>query len=771
MRTKLFSLLLISSFLIGSVPAHAQALEPVTPDAPVEEAQPEPTVEATDATVPEEAPATSSPVDEAPAEAPVVDETDVERVEELATEPPAFQAAEALEGPPPFMDVTGSITLPNGCIVTDASGKAHVLPQATTTEYLAACALVEAVEGELIDGFAVSDTPYGLYLTTVDGIAAGTDEYWAINVNGAEAMCGVGCLEVKAGDKVEFVLTNFKTMQQSHRLTLDVTLEDAHDNVIVPSTCTVTDSAGTTHTISGGKFLTICALEAAADEEYLSGYSVDTTQYGLYLTTLNGIKAGGDEYWAIWVNGKEAMCGVGCLEVKAGDEIEFVLTNFMTMTTSSTVDLRVIKLLTIATPPPGGGDGDNGGGSGSGPAPLAFDIDLAYDFLEKGQNKDGSWDSELVTDWSAFALGISGAPQGMKSDLISYLKREEPDFESVRDYERHALALMALGLNPYTDGPSDYIAPIVKSFDGRQIDDSSLMNDDVFGLLVLLHAGYSDGDEMIRDIVEFIVDQQNGNGSWEESVDMTAATIQILSEVRKLPGVAAAIADAEGYLRGEQKEDGGFENPFATTWALQAIAALNDDPEDWAKGEHTPLTYLEDLQEEDGGLTTTPDDYGTRAWAIAYAIPAVKGLTWDDVLRDFKKPSDTDTGNGSSEGATDGDTATTTATTTDELIAPAPDMVFVDPPMLDEIVMDAPVEAMAQVMATVAATPRTEPVARANTVAEEGVAPAAEDAEGIVAEEPRAQNQLTASVAESGAWERIAAFFAGLWSFLKGLFS
>ncbi|MEA2701590.1 MAG: hypothetical protein QOE22_299, partial [Candidatus Parcubacteria bacterium] len=465
--------------------------------------------------------------------------------------------------------------------------------------------------------------------------------------------------------------------------------------------------------------------------------------FGLYVTAVDGREADStSEYWALWHNGEYAACGIGCLPVEAGDVVSLILTTF-DQAESERTNVRVIALVETEEEPGEGTPGD-----GSGGAVQSFDLPTAYDFLKEGQDTDGSWNSELVTDWSAFALAASGAPAGMKSRLVSYLKEEEPDFESVRDYERHAMALMALGINPYTGGPSDYITPIVESFDGKQIDEPGIMNDDVFALIPLLHAGYGKEDEIIQETTAFIVDEQNGDGSWEGSVDMTAATIQALSQVRSLPGVQAALADAESYLREEQEADGGFGDPFATSWVLQAIEALGDSPADWKVGENTPLTYLAKVQAEDGGMKTTPDDYDTRAWATAYAIPAAKGLTWDDILRDFKKPVGTTT---ESEDASDGENATTT----EDVLSVAFDEPLIAPYFATSTLAIAP-----EARVTAVTTP--EPPVN-DSVTEEVT-----DADGIIETPP---NELVAGAGESGAWEWFKRMLGGFWSFVMELFS
>ena len=200
------------------------------------------------------------------------------------------------------------------------------------------------------------------------------------------------------------------------------------------------------------------------------------------------------------------------------------------------------------------------------------------------------------------------------------------------------MAMLALDINPYSEGPEDVVTPIVESFDGEQLGEARYLNDDVFALFVLLKTGYSKDDQIIKDIAAYLVDEQSANGSWI-GVDMTAAAVQALTPLSSLPGVSSALSDAEEYLRDQQEEDGGFGDAFATAWVLQAIEARGDSLESWSVGDSTPLTYLTELQEEDGGLAVTPSDSWNRAWATASAIPAAAGKTWYDLLDSVAKPS------------------------------------------------------------------------------------------------------------------------------------
>ena len=265
------------------------------------------------------------------------------------------------------------------------------------------------------------------------------------------------------------------------------------------------------------------------------------------------------------------------------------------------------------------------------------------------QNADGSFASALLTDWAAIAFGSAddtvcndtckAARQKLRLNLFS----AKPELSTITDYERHAMALISLGINPYVETGTDYITPIVGAFDGTQVGDASLVNDDIFALFQLLHAGYAKTDSMMETILAFILFKQKIDGSWEESVDLTAAAIQVLRLFPARSDATKAIERAEEFLRRSQNESGIFgSNSFSLSWMLQTIAALHQTPDDWKKSGVTPLGYLGVLQQEDGGVEPISTGADTRVWATSYAIPAALGKPWDDILGDFARPAPTE---------------------------------------------------------------------------------------------------------------------------------
>lgn len=276
---------------------------------------------------------------------------------------------------------------------------------------------------------------------------------------------------------------------------------------------------------------------------------------------------------------------------------------------------------------------NNGGSSGGGSFDEnEFSLQKAISFLILNQENGNLFGNELYNDWVAIGIAKSGnESKELKTKIVNYLKNYSFDSEIITDYERHAMALMSYGINPYDGTDIDYIKKIISSFDGDQIGESSLYNDDIFALIVLSKSGYTEEDEIIKKIVSHILSKQSSAGSWE-SVDMTSAAILGLSNFEKLNEVEEAISNGLSYIKSKQKLNGSFnDDPFSTSWAIQALSIEDNDTE-IEKG----INYLVSLQQEDGGLLEN-NILENRIWATAYATPAILELSWNDILESFER--------------------------------------------------------------------------------------------------------------------------------------
>ena len=310
-------------------------------------------------------------------------------------------------------------------------------------------------------------------------------------------------------------------------------------------------------------------------------------------------------YWSWSLNGSEAMDALNQYVLKPGDTI---LLNFV-----DPVDDTIVSS-------PGGG-----GAYIASVSKKNFSMNDALKFISSNQKEDGSFGLPMYTDWVAIGAGDSDL---IKTGLVKYIKDNDIISSVTTENERHAMALMSLGINPYTGTKINYIKKIVDSFDGEQFGDNTLINDDIFALIVLKNAGYSINDEIIKKDISYIVSKQNVNGSWD-STDMTAATLQALKGFENLNDVFSAINKGQNYLISTERTDGGFNNSFTTSWVLQALF----NSEKILKAED----YLAAQQSSDGGIDSISTNIDSRIWATSYVIPAILHKSWSDILQKFSK--------------------------------------------------------------------------------------------------------------------------------------
>ena len=199
-----------------------------------------------------------------------------------------------------------AVGVPFTVIVTDEDGTE------ATFEFRSEAATVgEALLAEgLIEG---DESDYGLYITSVNGITADWDTenaYWAFYINGEYAQTGVDATEITEGAVYSLTKTVSYTVMGEGATSFYLTVKNA-DN-------TVTRFQINTDAATVGEAL--MALELIEGSE---------SDYGLYVTSVNGITADWDTemaYWAFYVNGEYAMTGVDATEIVAGTTYELVKT-------------------------------------------------------------------------------------------------------------------------------------------------------------------------------------------------------------------------------------------------------------------------------------------------------------------------------------------------------------------------------------------------------------------------------------------------------------
>ena len=497
-------------------------------------------------------------------------------------------------------------------------------------------------------------------------------------------------------------------------------------SVDVPSSCTVTDSDGVQHSYnatSSTAYIGICAVQAAIDQGAVNAiFSNAFPTLGLFVTTLNTVAADpSSQFWALYQNGGFASLGLSALPVSTGDTLKLELHDFSDNPQGDQLSVTITSLVASSTLSASSTPAVIvQGGGGGGFSHLTFSVPNAIGFLTSKQGANGSFADDRLTDWAALAYAVADQSTA-KQLLTNYLTASNPLLVTLTDYERHAMALEALGINPYTGTTIDTITPIVSAFDGTKL--SSLVNINIFALFPLLHAGYSASDTMIQKIVAYILSQQSADGSWSDP-DTTSAAIQALAPLNSLPGVNDALAKGRTFLRSIQNSNGsiGGQNlEFQTAWALQAIAALGENQLNWTAPSYDPLDYLASIQQTDGGVDSVTVDASTRVWATEYAIPAAAGKPWGTLLMNFSKPAN------AVPGTTSTTASTTVATSTAPTATSTPIIASSTPAVATTTTVSAPAAPTPETAPLISAPPTT-PQAPQPPVAATPVAPTPDDA-------------------------------------------
>lgn len=214
---------------------------------------------------------------------------------------------------------------------------------------------------------------------------------------------------------------------------------------------------------------------------------------------------------------------------------------------------------------------------------------------------------------------------------------------NANDYSSAILAIAAINQDPRTFGGSDYAAKLESFWDGTQLGDSNLLNDDIFGLLALISAGEPSSNPVVAGIKNYIISEQNSDGGWSWSPTADSDSNMTSAGIMALSGAGASntdpvIQNAVNFLKTMQNQDGGFRydgsgsgmvsDTSSDSWAISAIYAIGQNPLQWTKGTGDPITHLKSLQDAAGGFFYHQQGGQETSFTpteTAYAIIALEG--------------------------------------------------------------------------------------------------------------------------------------------------
>ncbi len=221
-------------------------------------------------------------------------------------------------------------------------------------------------------------------------------------------------------------------------------------------------------------------------------------------------------------------------------------------------------------------------------------------------------------EWSIMARAAVNQISGQ-----TYLRSPISD-GSATDYEKRILAITAIGENPRTFGSEDFISKLQNFFDGNQIGDPSLLNDDIFGILALTSSSIS--DTTVSKSRQFILSHQNSDGGWGYATNVGSDSNTTAMAVAALTKTGSAPSSAFDYLARTQDSSGGFgfipgqkADGASTAWVITGFNS---------SGRTAPasaVTFLETLQTANGSFKWKPTDSSGSGLVTAYAVIALSG--------------------------------------------------------------------------------------------------------------------------------------------------
>jgi len=174
------------------------------------------------------------------------------------------------------------------------------------------------------------------------------------------------------------------------------------------------------------------------------------------------------------------------------------------------------------------------------------------------------------------------------------------------------------------------IATILNNYNNNQLGDTSLLNDDFWGLMALSAA---EDDTYQDNIKNFILDNQNPDGGWSwtpggssDSNDTAAAVMALLET--DLTAASPEIINAITYLNTTKNEDNGFgydeasdSDGASTAWIISALYKAGIDTSD-------SIIFLNSLKQGDGSYLWMPGDASGSVLVTAYALVALSASTY-----------------------------------------------------------------------------------------------------------------------------------------------
>ena len=272
------------------------------------------------------------------------------------------------------------------------------------------------------------------------------------------------------------------------------------------------------------------------------------------------------------------------------------------------------------------------------PSAQASSVSQAADWLESQQRSSGGFGPSAerdagaeMTSWAMLALAAAGrnpldVTSGGKSP-VDFLRGHADEIKDAGDVARTILALEAAGVDPRDFGGRDLVEGLLSQRRGNG-SYQGWPGTSAYAVLALRAAGDNDA---ATPTVEWLRGVQGQEGGWgnrpdsESTPEVTGAVLQVLTPGSEASGRALA------YLRKSKRDNGGFApgnnlsaNAQATAWASQGLLAAGKDPASFATGKSS-FTYMRGLQTDEGYFLQSPNLESSPVWVTADVLVPLSG--------------------------------------------------------------------------------------------------------------------------------------------------
>lgn len=362
-------------------------------------------------------------------------------------------------------------------------------------------------------------------------------------------------------------------------------------------------------------------------------YEVKDTDYGPYVTSVNGQAGDPNGGWMYTVNDKSLLVGMHQYELQDGDCI--VIYN----STDWQIPGPTWEELTGQTPPNSDPDPEPDPGQGTNiEASEALAEIVSY--YRNNKTTLNSW-AEVV------ALRSAGVDLRDGSWKLPDWKIDELDEDSyATDYAGTIIGMLAAGQEPTDVGGRNLVQELVD----RQRSDGSFgdwLNETIWSMIALDTAK---AEYDVSAAVKYLCDQQLADGGFtlygtESDPDMTGMVLIALAPHQDIQGVSAVIAYAVECLKRLQGESGGFaswgeESAESAAAVIRGLVAVGIDPETMAKNGNTVLAALMSYQLADKSFSHIKGG-GSDPMATCQALTAIGDIVYGSVfarIRDSYTP-------------------------------------------------------------------------------------------------------------------------------------